>query len=36
MLLDHLLSRVPRTLSAMRAGRQEDFAVHPITLAELV
>ena len=36
MLSDHLLSRVPRTLAARRAGRQEYFGVHPITVAELV
>src|SRR6185437_3495338 len=31
MLSDHLLSRVPRTLSARPPGRQENFAVPTIT-----
>jgi Fur family transcriptional regulator, ferric uptake regulator len=32
MLSDHLLSRVPRTLSAKHASRQEHFAVRAITV----
>jgi Fur family ferric uptake transcriptional regulator len=32
MLSDHLLSRVPRTLSAKRAAGQEHFAVRAITV----